>query len=89
MTAAILTAVLALFGTPADHRHPPPPPPPEAPATAKGTWSPDGIVCRPGATPVCRYVAPGCELVRIMDDRGPGLSGTRYEVWCRPPWDVD
>jgi hypothetical protein len=74
MKALLVTLAALLLATPAAAQDP-----------GKGTWSPDGIVCRPGATPVCRYVAPGCELVRIMDDRGPGLSGTRYEVWCRPP----
>jgi hypothetical protein len=53
-------------------------PPPE------GTWSPDGMVCRPDATPACRYVAPDCQLVRVMDAE-PNLTGTRYELWCRPP----
>jgi hypothetical protein len=73
MTAAILTA-LALLAPTQD--------------PGKGTWSPDGVVCRPGATPTCRYVAPGCELVRVMDDQAE-LSGTRWVLWCRPPRDVD
>jgi hypothetical protein len=43
----------------------------------EGTWWPDGVVCTPYGD--CRYVAPGCQLVRVMD------PGTRYELWCRAP----
>jgi hypothetical protein len=46
-----------------------------------GTWSPDGVVCTPYGD--CRYVAPGCELVRVMD------PGTRYVLWCREPKGVE
>lgn len=48
-----------------------------------GTWAPDGVQCRIGATPTCRYVAPSCELVQVMD------PGTRWELWCRPPRDAE
>ena len=56
-------------------------------ATAgEGSWWPDGVVCYPtGRTVECRYVAPGCELVRVMDDQGPGLSGSRRVLFCRAP----
>jgi hypothetical protein len=48
----------------------------------EGTWWPDGIVC--DATGDCRYVAPGCELVRVMDDQGE-LAGTRRVLFCKAP----
>jgi hypothetical protein len=73
MKALLVTLTALLLATPAAAQDP-----------GKGTWSPDGVVCRPGATPVCRYVAPGCELVRVMDDQAE-LSGTRWVLWCRPP----
>jgi hypothetical protein len=41
------------------------------------SWWPDGVVCTPYGD--CRYVAPGCELVRVMD------PGTRWVLWCREP----
>lgn len=56
---------------------------PAALADDTGSWWPDGMVC--DATGDCRYVAPGCELVRVMDDVGPWLSGTRRVLFCRVP----
>jgi hypothetical protein len=68
LALAALVVVLALPAS-AVAKDPPP----------VGTWAPDGVQCRIGATPTCRYVAPGCEMVRVMD------PGTRYVLWCREP----
>ena len=46
------------------------------------SWWPDGIVC--DAYGDCRYVAPGCELVRVKDLE-PNLTGTRRVLVCRAP----
>ena len=46
------------------------------------SWWPDGVVC--DAYGDCRYVAPGCELVRVMDGE-PFLTGTRRVLFCKAP----
>jgi hypothetical protein len=49
------------------------------------TWWPGGPVCyQANGTIECRYVAPGCELVRVMDDQGD-LAGTRRVLFCKAP----
>jgi hypothetical protein len=54
-------------------------------AGGEGTWWPDGVQCYPAnGTIECRYVAPGCELVRVMDDQGE-LAGTRRVLFCKAP----
>ena len=80
VTRALLILVAALVLAPlaqAD-RHPGPP----AHAAAGASWWPDGVVC--DAFGDCRYVAPGCELVRVMDT-DPLLAGTRRVLVCRAP----
>jgi hypothetical protein len=70
-----LVVVLALVTAAQAKANPGPAPNPGG--AAQGTWWPDGVVCTPYGD--CRYVAPGCELVRVMD------PGTRYVLWCREP----
>ena len=73
MTRLALTVLLAALLTPA------------AAQAGEGSWWPDGVVCYPtGRSVECRYVAPGCELVRVMDEQ-PNLSGSRRVLFCRAP----